>query len=647
MRTLFALCLIVLPLAAQPAWRDQGLLELGRTPGARLHPVPVRAVSLQPGFWKTRQQTTLKRSLPTLLKQLEDHGTIDNFRRLAHPELKLARRGPLYTDSDLYKWIEAAAWSLQVEPDPRLEATVDRIIAVILAAQEPSGYLNTWFVEERRPLRWQQQTSGHELYCLGHMIQAAVAYYRSTGKREFLDGAIRFVDLLERDFGPAPKQPLLTGHPELELALAELARTTGNPRHIQLAGYLLSGVERERLKLKDRDIVYQFSGAPFTSRTQFEGHAVRALYAATGAADYWMETGDDAYGKTLNVLWQDLVERKLFVTGGVGSRASGEAFGDPYELPNQQAYTESCAAIAGLLFNQRLLAATGEARYTDVMERALYNGINSGMSTSGTEYCYRNPLAASEKDRIRNPWYNTCCCPPNLERLFLSLGAYFFSTSKDGVWVHFYDNASLDWHLESGMRLQAIVTTGLPWRGDVTVSLAPQREEEFTLHLRIPSWSLTTHVLLNGQPYAAKVEPNTYLAIKRVWKRNDKITLALDMAPRMVHANPRVSEDFGKVALQRGPIVYALEQPDNPGAPVFDVSIDTRAAIRAESAPKIAGGVTVLKASGLAYAQPLTAQPLYGYTPAKADKPVGLTFIPYYLFHDRGPANMTVWIKAQ
>lgn len=647
MRLIPAIFLLSLPLLAQTPWRDQGLLHLSASPHARLHPVPVRAVSLQPGFWKTRQDVTIGKSIPTLLELLEQKGTLDNFRRLSRNARSVPRRGPLYTDSDLYKWLEAAAWSLAVRPDPQLEATVDRTIATILAAQEPSGYLNTWFVGERKKLRWQQQTSGHELYCLGHMIQGAIAYYRVTGKRTLLDGAQRFVDYLLRDFGPAPRRPLLTGHPELELALAELYRTTGNRQCLELAAYLFSGVERERLNLRDRDLVYLFSGKPFVSRTEFEGHAVRALYAATGAADYYLETGDPAYRRTIDTLWTDLSSSKMFITGGVGSRASGEAFGEPFELPNRQAYTESCAAIAGLLFNQRLLAATGDAKYTDLMERALYNGINSGMSSSGTLYCYRNPLAATSRDKIRNPWYDTCCCPPNLQRTFAALGAYFYSTSREGVWVHLYDNSTLDWRLESGTALKAIMKAGQPWRGDVEITLQPARPEEFTLFLRIPSWSLKTHVSINGQPAPETAAPNTYLALKRAWKPGDTVTLMLDLETRIVHSNPRIPENYGKAALQRGPIVYALEQHDNPAPSVFDFAIDRSAPIVAEDRPALLGGVTVLTHRGLAYDQPQDKAPLYSFQPPAPARRVNLTFVPYYTFHDRGPADMSVWIPVR
>lgn len=632
--------------SAQPAWREEGLLHLRKSPHARLHPVPVRAVAFQKGFWKTRQDVTIERSIPTLLELLEQNGIVDNFRRLARPDRQPPRRGPLYTDSDLYKWMEAAAWSLQVRPDPKLEATLDQLTDTILAAQEPSGYLNTWFVDERAPLRWQQQVTGHELYCLGHLIQAGIAFYRSTGKRKLLDGGIKFVEYLLRDFGPAPKRPLLTGHPELELALAELYRTTGDKRYLDLAAYLFSGVERERLKLRERDLVYTFSGKPFTERTQFEGHAVRALYAATGAADFVLETGNEAFHRTILRLWEDLALRKMYVTGGVGSRAAGETFGDPYELPNLQAYTESCAAIAGMLFNQRLLHLTGDAKYADLMERALYNGICSGMSSSGTLYCYRNPLAAPSSDVIRNPWYSTTCCPPNLQRTFTALGGYFFSTSRDGVWVHFYDNATLEWQLESGTPLRLAVKTSMPWQGETEITVAPRTEEEFTLHVRIPSWSLSTYVEINGQRISSPARPNEYLAWKRLWRPGDRVRLEFDMAPRRVFANPRVGEDYGKAALQRGPFVYCLESIDNPGFSVFEAALSGGGSIRTLPPMAAPAGAVRLLTGGFAYSPPLEERPLYGFQPVTPLKPVTLTFIPYYAFHDRGPADYTVWLPC-
>ncbi|MGE5569047.1 MAG: glycoside hydrolase family 127 protein, partial [Rhodospirillales bacterium] len=417
--------------AQNAAERDAGILDVARSPRAKLRNVPVRAVKMGEGFWARRMKVNVEASIPSLLELLEQNGIVDNFRRLSGRK-NVPRRGPLYTDSDLYKWMEAAAFVLQSGDDPKLRAAFDRLTDEILAVQEPDGYLNTYWVEARKADRFKQMETGHELYCLGHLLQAAIAYYRGTGNRRLLEGGIKFADYLCRDFGPA-KQPLLTGHPELEMALVELYRTTGERRYLDLAGYLLRG-DGERLKVSPRQLVYMFSGKPFTSRTKLEGHAVRAMYACCGAADYYLETGDPAYWKTLELLWEDMARRKMYITGGVGSRASGEAFGEAYELPNIAAYTESCAAIGNIMWNWRMLAATGQGRYADVLERALYNGANSGMSLDGRLYCYRNPLElVSGEDRIRNPWYSTTCCPPNLERLFASLPGYMYGTSDEGV----------------------------------------------------------------------------------------------------------------------------------------------------------------------------------------------------------------------
>ncbi len=315
------------------------------------------------------------------------------------------------------------------------------MIRDVVAVQEPSGYLNTYFVDDRKPLRmtYPTQTTGHELYCLGHMLQGAIAYYRATGDRTLLDAGMRFVDsFLIPGYGPGVNQKgIVAGHPEIEMSLIELYRTTGKRQYVDLAGYILHG--DDRIPLRPSQITYMFCGIPFTSRTKLEGHAVRAMYACCGATDYYLETGDAAYWKTLNKLWDDLTEHQLYVTGGVGARQEGEAFGNPYELPNARAYGESCAAIGNMMWNWRMLAGSGESKFADVIERALYNGINSGMSLDGTTYCYRNPLAfdptgdsryvEDPEGKIRNTWYDTTCCPPNLERTFAELPGYFYSTS--------------------------------------------------------------------------------------------------------------------------------------------------------------------------------------------------------------------------
>lgn len=656
-------CLLVLLLAlgwgnARVAAQDrprqpQPVMLLEKSPHARMRPVPVGAVSLTGGLWAARRQVNVSASIPSLLEELESHGILDNFRRLSGRK-QVPRRGPLYTDSDVYKWIEGAAFALQTQPDAALKAKVDAVIDDIVAAQEPSGYLNTWYVEERRPLRWKQQQSGHELYCLGHLLQGALAYQRATGDRKLLDAGIRFVHHILNDVVPGG-QPLYAGHPEIEMALVELYRAEGDRRYLQLAGKILQG-QGEELKLTESQMRYTFSGKPFTSRTEMEGHAVRACYASAGATDYYMETGDTSYWRTLQSLWEDMVERKMYVTGGVGSRASGEAFGEPYELPNALAYTESCAAIANLMWSWRMLHADPQAKYADVIERALYNSINSGMSLTGTLYCYRNPLALSgnPKDRIRNPWYDTTCCPPNLQRMFASLPAYFYSTSAEGVYVHHYTESTLKWKLDEGTGLEIRQETRYPWEGTVSLAVNPAEAKEFTVFLRIPGWSRQSTVRVNGSVQAS-AKPGTYLALRRTWKPGDRIEASFDMTPQPLRAHPLAKENAGSVAIQRGPLVYAMEQPDQPlGVRVEDVALvlgdDPSRDFRAEHRPDLLGGVTVLRHRGVVFERPAAGLPLYAPLsayPERAAKPVELVLIPYYTFHNRGEVAMQVWIPVE
>jgi hypothetical protein len=586
-----------------------------------------------------------------MLQLLEEHGVVDNFRRLSGRK-NAGRKGPVYTDSDLYKWMEAAAFVLQSGDRPQLRATLDKLMDDVLAAQEPSGYLNTYYVGDHAKLRFSEMYRSHELYCLGHLLQAAIAYYRATGDRRLLDGGIKYANYVVQVFGPE-KKPALTGHPELEMALVELYRTTGDKRYLDFVHYLFTG-ESLRLQLTDDQTKYLFSGIPFTSRTELEGHAVRALYACSGATDYYLETGDAEYRETLDRLWKDLVERKMYITGGVGSYAEGESVGDAYDLPNQRAYAESCAAIANMMWNWRMLAASADAKYADVMEMALYNGINSGMSLSGTLYCYRNPLESRGNEDIRNPWYDTTCCPPNLERTFASIPGYLYSTSPSGVYVNFYHSSTLDWHLENGTGLKLSQQTKYPWEGDITLKVTPARASTFTLYLRIPSWSSKATVTLNGQASSGRPKPGEYFAIHREWKGGSTVRLQLDMAPQLVAANPLVREDYGRVAVQRGPLVYCLEQLDQEDREsVFDAALtggpDASRGFTSEFRPEMLGGIVVLKHKGVATSEPLSQEPLYraleGAPHTFAEKnEVDLTFIPYYAWANRLTGAMEVWI---
>jgi DUF1680 family protein len=643
--------------AAQPAaesWKDQAIVNLTRSPGAKLHGVPIRAVTIDTGFWAQRRKANVERSIPSMRDTLVANGRMENFRRLTGRS-KAAQTGPVYADAHVYKWLEAAGFALQSGANPGLRKMTDDIIDDILAAQEPGGYLNTYFVDAHKPERMTPatQSTGHEVYSIGHLLQAGIAYYRATGDRRVLNACIRFFDdFLLKDYGAeASKKPLVSGHPGTELALAELYRITGEKRYLDLAGYLLRG-DPERMPFPQSRYVYMFCGIPFTSRTQLEGHAVRAMYAITGAADYYLETGDQGYWKTLNVLWKDLVTSKMYITGGVGARSSGESFGDPYELPNGRAYSESCAAIGNMMWNWRMLAATGEARFTDVIERVLYNGINSGMSLDGTTFCYRNPLEYDPSSgKIRNAWYTTNCCPSNLQRIFASLPGYMYSTSSEGLYVHLYQNSEMNWRLENGVAVQVSQKTNYPWDGGVDLTVAPARAAEFTVFLRIPAWAASAQVAVNGKPVSG-AKAGQYLPVRRSWAAGGRIRLQFDMTPQVVVANPRATENYGRVALQRGPLVYCLEQMDQPNVTALnDVAVvlgkDPGRDFQPEFRKDLLGGVVVLHHAGAMLDTPTATQPLYQLfkrMELRGTRPAALTFIPYYAWANREPAAMQVWV---
>lgn len=629
------------------SWNQQGVWATQQSPNVKLHSVPVRAVKLGTGFWAPRLEANQKRSLPSLLVLLEEHGVVDNFRRLSGRK-NVARRGPLYTDSDLYKWMEAAAFVLQSGDDPQLRLAVERMTDEIAAAQGKDGYLNTYYAKERAKERFTNFRHGHELYCLGHLLQAGIAYHRATGERRLLEIGIRFTDYAISQLGPG-KKPAFAGHPEIEMALVELYRTTGERRYLQFADYLLNA-ERPGLKLLPRDVVYTFSGVPFASRTKFEGHSVRAMYAAGGAADYFAESGDAALMKTLETLWQDLTAHKMYLTGGVGSREVGEAIGEPYELPNEQAYTETCAAIGNYMWNWRMLALTGDARFASVGERALYNGALSGVSLTGDRYFYRNPLSALGRTE-RKIWYDTTCCPPNIQRTLASLPGYFYSTSAEGLWTHLYHNSQLDWQLENGRRISVTQRTDYPWQNVVEFTVSPEAESSFNLFLRIPEWSQRTKVRVNDEAEQEISKPGSYFALNRSWKPNDRVRLTFDMPVKLTEANPRVRDTYGRVAVERGPLVYCLEGVDGAQPSPFDVSllIDENPAqnFTPEFRADLLGGVTVIRAKAVAAATPHAQGPLYralDQQNSPGGKQTEVTLIPYYAWANRGPSEMEVWL---
>lgn len=615
-------------------WRDSGVVATHRSAHTLLHEVPIRAVRIDDGFWPERMAANRRAGLPKLLQRLEEHGALDNFRRVSGRKA-CSRRGPLYTDSDVYKWVEAAALALQSQDDPALRKDLDSVIDEVLAAQQKDGYINTYYVDERANQRFTKLGSDHELYCAGHLFQAAVAHYRATGTRPLLDGALRFADYLCSTFGPDKKVQGHCGHPEVEMSLIELYRTTGNQKYLDLAGYYLDDYG-------------------FTRETGVHGHAVRMMYVSCGGTDYYAETGHTSFLDTAGRLWTDLTAGKEYITGGIGARHDGEAIGEPFELPNRMAYAETCAAIAATMWEWRMLAVEGQADYADAMERRLYNGVLSGVSLEGSDWFYVNPLACSEADvkarrAQRQPWFDTTCCPSNMVRTLAAMPGYLFSTSPQGLWVHLYASCRLDWKLEDGTRLQLVEKTNYPWEGQVQFEVKPEREAEFELNVRVPTWCPSARVKVNGKDGVAAT-PGNYCRLTRRWRAGDVVTLELSMPVIAVAADDRIVENRGRIALQRGPLVYCLEGVDNPGVALDRACLKLDAAgecgMKPAPGPSALGNLRVLRGEG--FERPADSALLYRPVRGEAatpGRPVELTAIPYYAWANRAPAAMAVWIN--
>ncbi len=610
---------------------------------ARLHPIPLQDVALEDAFWSPRLHTVRNVTLPGQYDQCERSGRIDNFRRAAGKK-EVPFQGRFYNDSDVYKWLEAACYALATSHDDAVAKTVADLVADIADAQEPDGYLNTYFTFDLAPLRYTDLVQKHELYCAGHLIQAAVAHHRATGQPDLLAVAERLARHICAIFGPRARSGT-DGHEEIELALVELYRETGNATYLHTAGFFLDQRGKQPPVLNGS--LYLQDHLPVREQHEIVGHAVRATYLLCGMVDVYMETGDASLWDAAERLWRSAYERKQYLTGGLGARYEGEAFGADYELPNDRAYAETCAAIGSVMWNWRMLACTGDARFADSMETALYNGVLSGLSLDGQSYFYQNPLADRGHHR-RQPWFATACCPPNISRLLLSFPSYIASTSEDGCWLHLYVSGHIRTTVPGGA-LSMRISSDYPWDGIVRVTIEEAPAGDTSLHLRIPGWCHGATVRVNGDPQETP-RSGTYLRLERSWRRADLVELDLPMPVRTVMSHPHVLANVGRVALMRGPLVYCLEGVDHPGVDVWDLALAHGNAISVSKEPDLLEGVVALRGEALLMDSAAADQPLYltATTSDGARRPhVSFTAIPYYAWANREAGPMQVWMRDQ
>jgi DUF1680 family protein len=543
----------------------------------------------------------------------------------------------------VYKWLEAVAYHAAEGLAADVQDMADTAIGLVQAAQAPDGYLDSYYQVVEPSQRWVDIPMGHELYCAGHLIQAAVAWQRFAGDRRLLDVAQRVVEHIMTIFGPGIRDGT-PGHPEIEMALVELYRETADRRYLDLAQFFVDNRGHALLGANPRfgGSAYYQDRVPVRESSEVEGHAVRALYLTTGIADLYLETGERALLDVLTRQWRDMVDRKLYLTGGAGGRHQGEAFGQPYELPNDRAYAETCAAIASIMWSWRMLLATGQAQYADLIERTLFNGFLSGMSLDGVRYFYVNPLLSPGRPEVlgrggheRREWYTVACCPPNVMRVVATLGQYVASNDAGGIQIHQYAPATI-----STADVQLRLETDYPWAGRVTLTVEGTPDSAWQLRLRQPAWC--TAPTIDGAPARAS---DGYLVLDRTWHAGDRVELDLPMPPRLTRGHPRVESTIGAVAIERGPIVYCLEQVDHPDAEVLDVTVDTAAPLQTTWQPDLLGGVTTITAHGR------VAEPLADlYTPfgtaEPPARPVDLTGVPYFAWANREPGAMRVWIPV-
>ena len=620
--------------------------------GYPIDPVPFTSVKVTDNFWGQRLQASREVTIPLAFSKCEETGRYENFVKAAHPSDTYKVEGFSFDDTDVYKTIEGASYSLQTYPDKKLQKYIDSVLVIVAGAQEPDGYLYTArTMNPKHPHNWAGkerwvavENLSHEFYNLGHMIEGAVAHYQATGKRNFLNIAIKYADCVCREIGNGPQQKkYVPGHQIAEMALVKLYMVTGDKKYLDQAKFFLD--TRGYTSRKD---TYSQAHKPVVEQDEAVGHAVRAVYMYSGMADVAAITGDSSYIKAIDKIWDNIVSKKIYITGGIGAHHAGEAFGNNYELPNLSAYCETCAAIGNVYMNYRLFLLHGDAKYFDVLERTLYNGLISGVSLDGGSFFYPNPLSSNGK-YSRKPWFGCACCPSNVSRFIPSLPGYVYAVKNDQVYVNLYLSNKAELKVDK-KKILLEQETGYPWNGDIRLKIT-QGNQDFTMKLRIPGWvrgnvlpgdlySYTDNqkpayqVAVNGQTVESDVNDG-YLSIARKWKKGDVVEVHFDMIPRIVKANPKVEADHGRVAVERGPIVYCAEWPDNRFN-VHSILLNQHPQFKVTDKPELLYGIRQITTD----AQALS----YDKAGKLVTKDVELTLIPYYAWAHRGEGDMEVWL---
>jgi len=642
--------------------RHTGPVDTSASPFARLQTLGLREVSITGGFWRHRQTVNQQVSLKHAYAMLEKAGNLDNL-RLAAGRAAGTFRGRNFADENVYKWLEAMAWELGRSGDDGLRALADEVIGIIQAAQQPDGYLNSYYQVVEPSQKFTDLDHGHELYCAGHFIQAAVAFKRAVDDERLLGVACRLVDLLDSIFGPGKREGAC-GHPEIEMALVELYRVTGDRRHLRLALFFVDQRGTARMSgFAGYGPEYHQDHLPVRAAPEVTGHAVRQVYLLSGVTDLYLETGEKALLDASARLWTDLARSKVYITGGVGSRFDGEAFGNAYELPPDACYCETCAAIGSLFWNWRLLLTTGDGRYADLMERTLYNGILSSPGLDGSHFYYANPMMVRDGHYVRlsaNPaggkavngrpeWHSVSCCPPNVMRLLASLGHYFATHNAEGLQIHHYGQAKISAELASGREISLSMDSNYPWEGKIRVKVEESSGGAFTLSLRIPAWCAGVSARVNGALVPEPAVEQGYLNLNRPWQAGDVVELDLAMPAVLVASHPRVDATRGCLAIQRGPLVYCLETHDQAaGVNLLDAHIDPATRLLPAWRDDL-GGIMAVEAEGVVLSPEAWQGDLYRATdrvPAPAKQKIRLVAIPYYAWGNRGLDSMRVWIPV-